>query len=56
VISLGNSIFVVPRIRNITKKVADCLFKDRKWGPATIIKVLDKNKIKVIFDDKKLTP
>jgi hypothetical protein len=51
-ISVGDSVFVVPRIRNIKKHASDCHFRDRKWGPATILEVLDENKFKVTFEGK----
>jgi hypothetical protein len=52
VISVGDSVFVVLRIRNIKKPASDHHFRDRKWGPATILEVLDEKKIKVTFEGK----
>jgi hypothetical protein len=49
-ISVGDNVFVVPRIRNIKKHASDRHFRDRKWGPATIIEVLDEIKFKVTFE------
>jgi hypothetical protein len=36
--NLGDSVFVVPRIRNIKKHAADCHFRDPKWGLAKLLK------------------
>jgi hypothetical protein len=36
----GDSVFIDPRLRNIKKHVADCHFKDPKWGPAKVIEIL----------------
>jgi hypothetical protein len=51
-IRVGDNVFVDPRIRNIKKHGSDRHFRDRKWGPATIIEVLDENKFKVTFEGK----
>jgi hypothetical protein len=47
-ISLVDNVFVVPRIRNIMKHLADRHFRDRKWGPAKVIEKLDENKFLVL--------
>jgi hypothetical protein len=52
VISLSDSVFAVPRIRNTKKHAADCHFRGHKWGPATIIEVLNEKKFKVTFIEK----
>jgi hypothetical protein len=48
-ISLGDSVFVVPTIRNIKNHATNCHFRDCKSGPTTIIKVLDDRKFKSNF-------
>jgi hypothetical protein len=52
VIGVGDNVFVVPRIRNIKKHAYDRHFRDRKWGPATILVVLNENKFKATFRRK----
>jgi hypothetical protein len=47
-ISLGDNVFVVPRIRNIMKHSADCHFHGRKSGPAIVIELLGENKFLVL--------
>jgi hypothetical protein len=50
VISLGDSVFIVPRIRKTKKHAAVHYLQDRKWGSATIIEAPDENKFKVTFE------
>jgi hypothetical protein len=47
-ICLGENVFVVPRIRNIMKHLADRQFGGRKWGPAKVIKILNEKKFCVL--------
>jgi hypothetical protein len=53
--NLGDSVLVVPRIRNIKKHAADCHFRDRKWGPAKITEILEENKFNVLFNGETKT-
>jgi hypothetical protein len=53
-ISLGDDVFVVPRIRNIMKHLADRHFRDKKWGQAKVIEILDKNKFPVPYNGKSI--
>jgi hypothetical protein len=53
--NLGDSVFVVPRIRNIKKHTADGHFKDRKWGPVKITEILEENKFNVLFNGETKT-
>jgi hypothetical protein len=46
--NLGDSVFVVPRRRNIKKYMGDGHFRDHKWGPAKITKILGENKFTVL--------
>jgi hypothetical protein len=50
--NLGDSVFFVPRIRNIKKHAVDCHFRERKWRPAKITGILEENKFKVLFNEE----
>jgi hypothetical protein len=53
--NLGDSVFIVPRIRNIKKHAAVCHFRDRKWGPAKITEILEEKKFNVLFNGETKT-
>jgi putative aminopeptidase FrvX len=55
VISVGDNVLVISRIKNFKKHASNCHFRDHKWGSATILVILDEIKYQVPLEGKILT-